>query len=117
VPWINRIGVSLELFDSSFRLASGVDVAITRPNLNRLHLGAEYWIVEQLAVRGGLTLAAHGFMQASAGASVSMHGGSIDYAYVPHGTLGESHVLSAQFNFAGWWGEQGNPIDLINENN
>jgi len=103
VPWMNRVGISVALLDQSLRLASGIDVAIGRPHLNQLHLGAEYWPIGQLAVRAGMALGENGTRQFSAGASVKWQGISLDYAYVPNMALGVSHVLSAQFNFPGWW--------------
>ena len=106
VPWINKIGVSVGLLDSTLRLAADFDVATAEKGLNRLHVGAEYWPVEQLGVRAGLILLADGGRQFSAGASVNWHGLSIDYAFVPHQALGSSHILSAHFHFAGWWDDE-----------
>ena len=103
VPWINKIGGSVELLDSALVLATDVDLAMSDSGLNRFHVGAEYWPVEQLGVRAGLILAADGSRQFSAGATVSWHGLTIDYAFVPHQALGSSHILSAEFHFASWW--------------
>ena len=102
VPWINKIGASVDLLDSTLCLAVDADIALSRPNLNRLHMGAEYWPIEQLGVRAGLILSADGSRQFSAGATLNWHGITIDYAYVPHPVLGASHILSAQFHFSGW---------------
>jgi len=106
VPWINKIGASVGLLDSTLWLAAAADIAIGEAGLNRLHVGAEYWAVEQLGVRTGLILSSDGSKQFSAGASVNWHGLSIDYAFVPHQALGSSHILSAEFHFAGWWDKE-----------
>ena len=106
VPWINKLGVSLGLLEGSLRLATDVDMVIGHSNLNRIHLGGEYWPIKELGLRVGLILGADGSRQLAAGASVNWHGISIDYAYVPHQALGASHILSAQFHFAGWWEEE-----------
>ena len=105
VPWINKLGVSACLLDGSLRLATDVDIAVGHSKLNRIHIGGEYWPVQELGLRGGLILAADGSRQLTGGASVNWHGISIDYAYVPHQALGASHILSAQFHFTGWWEE------------
>jgi len=105
VPWINKLGASLGLLDSTLCFTADADVAINESGLNRLHVGAEYWPVEQLGVRAGLILSSDGSRQFSAGATISWHGLTIDYAFVPHQALGSSHILSAEFHFAGWWDE------------
>jgi hypothetical protein len=105
VPWINKIGASVGLLDSTLWLATDFDVAIAESGLNRLHIGAEYWPVEQLGVRAGLILSSDGSRQFSAGATASWQGLTIDYAFVPHQALGSSHILSAEFHFAGWLDE------------
>ena len=102
VPWINKIGASMGLLGSTLHLAVDADIALGRSNLNRLHVGAEYWPIEQLGVRAGLILGADGSRRLSAGVSVNWRGLSIDYAFVPHQVLGSSHILSAEFHFAGW---------------
>lgn len=103
VPWINKLGASVGLFDQSLRLATGVDFAMERSHLNRLHLGVEYWPIDQLGARAGVVLGADGSRQLSAGGSIKWHDISFDYAYVPHPDLGVSHIVSAQFSFPAWW--------------
>ena len=103
VPWINKLGVSVGLLDQRLRLATGVDFAMERSHLNRLHLGVEYWAIDQLGARAGVVLGADGSRQLSAGGSIKWHDISFDYAYVPHPALGISHILSAQFSFPAWW--------------
>ena len=113
VPWINKLGVSLGLLDQSLRLASSIDVAIGRSHLNRLHLGAEYWLIPELGGRAGVIIGADGSRQFAAGGSIKWHGISLDYAYVPHAVLGGSHILSAQFSFPAWW-EKSDGQDVSN---
>ena len=113
VPWINKLAVSVGLLDATLRLATDVDIAIGRSNLNRIHLGGEYWPIEELGLRGGLILCADGSRQLAAGVSVNWQGISIDYAYVPHQALGESHILSVQFHFTGWWEKEIDDADAL----
>ena len=103
VPWINKFGISVGLFEESLRFAADADVAVGRSQLNRLHLGAEYSPIEELTVRGGAILSADGTRQFSTGGSLQWRGIALDYAYVPHAVLGGSHILSMQFGFAAWW--------------
>ena len=103
VPWINKLGVSVDLLEQRLILASGVDFAVGRPQLNRVHLGAEYRPIEQFGVRAGVIIGADGSRQFAAGGSLKWHGLLLDYAYVPHPVLGVSHIISAQFNFPAWW--------------
>jgi hypothetical protein len=103
VPWINKLGISLGLLDNTITLASGLDVAIGRPLLNRVHVGAEIAPIEQLALRGGVAIAPDGTTELAGGISVAWQEISVDYAYVPHAILGASHILSAEFGFPAWW--------------
>jgi len=102
IPWINKVGASIALFDEALRIAADADIAVGRPNLDRLHTGIEYWPIQELGMRGGLIIGLDGSQQLSAGASVRLKGIAVDYAYVPHSILGASHILSAQFYLPDW---------------
>lgn len=67
-------------------------------------VGAEYWIVKQLALRGGYRF---GYHKESLGQNVGISGGlgfriwnlGIDYAFVPFGELGDTHRISFGVQF------------------
>jgi len=103
IPWINKLGAALGFLEDTLRLCADVDIALGNPHLNRLHLGGEYWPIEQFGVRAGMTLAEDGSSQVAMGGTVRWQEIVIDYAYVPHYRLGASHILSAQFDFPAWW--------------
>lgn len=100
VPWINAVGLSLGLWEGGLWLSAGADLALGRPGLTKLRLGAELWLVEGIALRAGLVRLADGTLRYSAGAGFRLGDFVIDYAFVPHPVLGDSHILSAEFRWA-----------------
>ena len=100
VPWINSLDLALGLLDRQLWLCVGGDLAMGRPNLNKLRLGAELWLVEGIALRAGVVRLADGSLRYSAGAGFRLGDFIIDYAFVPHPALGDSHILSAEFSWA-----------------
>jgi hypothetical protein len=105
VPWIHKIGASVDLLEGALKLAVDGDVALGRPHLNRLHLGGEYRLLEQLAARGGVVLTEDG-PRVTYGGSVRLGGFVFDYAYVPHAALGASHVLTLGYEVPAWWEDE-----------
>ncbi len=63
------------------------------------HLGAEYLIIPQVALRGGGILAGDGSTRFTAGAGFSHRNFKIDYAYQTHSVLPDSHWLSLGLSF------------------
>jgi hypothetical protein len=110
VPWIHKIGASVRLLEDQLVAAADVDLAPGRPHLDRLHVGAEYSPLEQASVRAGLVLAKDG-VRWTVGGSVRWGGFVLDYAFVPHATLGDSHVLSLGYDLPAWWGNEEQPIE------
>lgn len=102
VPWIQSVGLSTTLLDRALCVAVGADVALGRPQLNRLHVGAEYSPLKPLTARGGVVLSKDG-LRVAWGASFRVGALLLDYAYVPHQLLGDSHVLSLSYGFPAWW--------------
>ena len=100
VPWINSASLAFGLLDGQLWLSAGADLAIARPGLTKLRLGAELWLVEGLALRAGLVRLADGTLRYSAGAGFRLGDFVIDYAFLPHPVLGDSHILSAEFSWA-----------------
>ena len=105
VPWIITVGAAYttKILQGKLNLAADADIGIRHPNLNRFHIGLEVFPVEQLGVRGGAIFAADGTRRFTAGATLTWHGITLDYAWVPHQTLGTTHVFSVRFQFPGWW--------------
>ena len=99
VPWINKLGLALVLLDGRLGLVVDGDLALDRPNLNRLHLGVELWVVEALGLRGGVMFWADGTLHYATGGSFRLGEVSLDYAYLPHEMLGASHILSVEFHW------------------
>ncbi len=63
------------------------------------HVGAEYLIMPELAVRAGGIFAGDGNMRLTAGAGFSYQNFRIDYAYQTHRVLPDSHWLSLGMSF------------------
>ena len=101
VPWVNKIGVSVPLYEERVRLAGDFDWAIGRPAREQVfHVGVEGRPIEQLFVRGGWSSNLEGDGAFSGGLGVRLFGRfSVDYAYLMAKALGASHLISAQFTF------------------
>ena len=99
VPWTNRIGVALGLLGDSLWLSGQGDLAVGRPHLNRMRIGVEYSPILGLSGRVGATFAPDGNVKFTAGGSISWHGLRIDYAFLPNGVLGDTHVFSLGMGF------------------
>ena len=68
-------------------------------NINYTAFGAEYWPIEQLALRGGYRFGYHTeSLGVAAGLGVGIGfriwSAGLDYAFVPFGELGDTHRLS-----------------------
>lgn len=63
------------------------------------HLGAEYLIIPEVAVRAGGVFAGDGNTRLTAGAGFSYQNFRIDYAYQTHRVLSDSHWLSLGISF------------------
>lgn len=93
-------GMALKLLDGALALAA--DVAVDG-GFNPLNLGAgiEFVVIENLAIRAGVTVPEIAFTDYyfSIGAGFAIAGLTIDAGYVLNGGPGESLVLSALFSF------------------
>ena len=101
VPWVNKIGLSMPLFEGRVRLAGDFDWAVGRPAREQVfHVGVEGRPIEQLFVRGGWNGSLEGESAFSGGIGIHLFGRlSVDYAYLMAKALGASHLISAQFIF------------------
>ena len=101
VPWVNKIGVSVPLYEERVRLACDFDWAVGRPAREQVvHVGVEGRPIEQLFVRGGWSSNLEGDGAFSGGLGIRLFGRfSVDYAHLMAKALGASHLISAQFVF------------------
>jgi hypothetical protein len=102
VPWVNKLGVSAELFEGLALLAADFDWAVGRPaREQKIHLGAEVNPVGPLFVRAGWSSDLDASdSKVSAGLGVEFFDSfRLDYAYVPPRTVfGTGHFLSLHFS-------------------
>ncbi len=62
------------------------------------NLGAEYWLLNSMALRGGYEFG-YDLSGLTAGAGFRYQNFEVDYAFVPYSVLGNSHRLSASYAF------------------
>ncbi|MGB2983435.1 MAG: hypothetical protein WBC63_06175 [Candidatus Bipolaricaulia bacterium] len=98
VPWVNKIGVSVSLFDEMVLVAGDFDWAVGRPGREqKIHVGVEANPIGPLYVRAGWSGDLEGSdSKLSAGLGVEFFDSfRLDYAYVPPRTIfGTGHFLS-----------------------
>jgi len=98
-----RVGASYDV-DKNLLVAVSTDLKLG--GFNRQQMGAEYYIIPDVAVRAGYI---HNFTEykldgltgLTAGLGVGIVKNMVfDYAFVPYGDLGNSHRLSITYKFA-----------------
>jgi hypothetical protein len=91
-----RAGVALSLVDDMLLLAADLDFGT---ELGNAHVGLEFQIIDELALRGGIVLTDNfGDYYFSVGAGINVAGLYVDAAYILEETLGNTLVLSAEFS-------------------
>lgn len=97
-------GVAMMLADDMFVLAADVDFDGTA--LGNTHVGMEFQVIDELALRGGVVLTDN-FQDyyLTVGAGINVAGLYVDAAYILEETLGNTLVLSAEFSLGGLLGE------------
>ena len=96
LPLVYKIGAA---YSYQNRLTLAVDLAKPIDNRFRVNAGGEFVLMKTLALRGGYNSSNdldNGF---TGGAGVRIRTISIDYAFVPFGVLGNTHRVSAMFQF------------------
>jgi len=90
-------GLAMMLLDGNLTLAADID--FDGMQLGDTHVGLEFKVIKELALRGGLVLADN-FQSYyfSVGAGISVAGLSVDAAYLMNETIGDTLVLSAEFS-------------------
>ena len=100
-----KAGLAMNLADDMLTLAADVDFAGTA--LGSTHVGVEFNVIDELALRGGVVLKDN-FQEYyfTVGAGINVAGLYVDAAYILEETLGNTLVLSAEFSLGGLLGEE-----------
>jgi hypothetical protein len=90
-------GLAMSLVDSKLILATDVDFDGT--DLGDAHIGVEFKVIDELALRGGVVLTDN-FQDYyfTAGAGINVAGLYVDAAYILNEKVGNTLVLSAEFS-------------------
>jgi hypothetical protein len=95
----------MSLADDMLVLAADVD--FDGSALGDTHVGVEFNVIDELALRGGVVLTDN-FQEYyfTVGAGINVAGLYVDAAYILEETLGNTLVLSAEFSLGGLLGEE-----------
>lgn len=95
VSGLTKAGVALRLAES---LVLTADVDIAETSLQDTHVGAEFRVIDELALRGGVVLT-NNFQDyyLTVGAGINVAGLYVDAAYLLDETLGNTLIFSAEF--------------------
>jgi hypothetical protein len=104
ISGLYKAGLAMKLADGRLILATDVDFDGT--DLGNTHVGAEFRVIDELALRGGVVLT-NNFQDYyfTVGAGINVAGLYVDAAYILEETLGNTLVLSAEFSLGGLLGE------------
>jgi len=97
VSGLYKAGLAMKLVDDKLILAADVD--FDGSDLGDTHVGVEFRVIDELALRGGVALTndAQDYVLAL-GAGINVAGLYVDAAYVLDDSLGNTLVLSAEFS-------------------
>ena len=97
VSGLYKAGMAMKLVDGMLILAADMDFDGT--NLGDAHVGMEFNIIEELALRGGIVLT-NSFQDYyfAVGAGINVAGLYVDAAYILEEALGNTLILSAEFS-------------------
>jgi len=103
ISGVYTAGLAMKLIDSKLVLATDIDFG--GEGLGDTHVGVEFKVIDELALRGGVVLK-NDFQDYyfSVGAGINVAGLYVDAAYVLEETLGNTLVLSAEFSLGGLLG-------------
>jgi len=104
ISGLYKAGLAMKLAEDKLVLAADVDFDGTA--LGDTHLGMEFQVIDELALRGGVVLT-NNFQDyyLTVGAGINVAGLYVDAAYILEETLGNTLVLSAEFSLGGLIGE------------
>jgi len=105
ISGVYKAGLAMKLADDMLILAADVD--FDGSALGDTHVGVEFNVIEELALRGGVVLTDN-FQEYyfTVGAGINVAGLYVDAAYILEETLGNTLVLSAEFSLGGLLGEE-----------
>jgi hypothetical protein len=105
ISGLYNVGLAMKLAEDKLVLATDVDFGDS--GLGDTHVGVEFQVINELALRGGVVLT-NNFQDYyfSVGAGINVAGLYVDAAYVLNQTLGNTLVLSAEFSLGGLLGEE-----------
>ena len=115
VSGVYKAGLAMKLADDMLILAADVD--FDGSALGDTHVGVEFNVIDELALRGGVVLTDN-FQDYyfTVGAGINVAGLYVDAAYVLEETLGNTLVLSAEFSLGGLLGgEEEPPVPVSTE--
>jgi len=99
VSSVYKVGTAVKLLDGSLILAGDVDFAGTE--LGDAHVGLEFKLIPELALRGGVVLTdSFAKYYFTVGAGLNVAGLYVDAAYLLNEDLGNTLVLSAEFSLS-----------------
>jgi hypothetical protein len=110
VSGLYKAGLAMKLADEKLVLAADVDFDGT--DLGDTHVGLEFQVIDELALRGGVVLTEN-FQDYyfAVGAGINVAGLYVDAAYVLEESVGNTLVLSAEFSLGGLLGEEEEPVE------
>ena len=98
-----KVGAALRLVDGTFVLATDLD--LDRQGVAAAHLGMEFRIIDELAIRAGVSLPSSlTGSTMSVGGGVMIAGLSVDAAYLFNDLLGNTLLVSAEFSLGELFG-------------
>ena len=105
ISGVYKAGLAMKLADDMLILAADVD--FDGSALGDTHVGVEFRVIDELALRGGVVLTDN-FQEYyfTVGAGINVAGLYVDAAYILEETLGNTLVLSAEFSLGGLLGEE-----------
>jgi hypothetical protein len=111
VSGVYKAGLAMKLADDMLILAADVD--FDGSALGDTHVGVEFNVIDELALRGGVVLT-DSFQDYyfTVGAGINVAGLYVDAAYILEETLGNTLVLSAEFSLGGLLGEE-EPVEAV----
>jgi hypothetical protein len=114
ISGLYKAGLAMKLADD--RLVLAADVDFDGSDLGDTHVGVEFQVIDELALRGGVVLTDN-FQDYyfAVGAGINVAGLYVDAAYILEETLGNTLVLSAEFSLGGLLGGDEETEDLGTE--
>jgi hypothetical protein len=115
ISGLYKAGMAMKLADDRLILATDVDFDGT--DLGNTHVGVEFQVIDELALRGGVVLT-NNFQDYyfTIGAGINVAGLYVDAAYILAEEPGETLVLSAEFSLGGLLGDgEEEPVEVGTE--